>query len=54
MIKKTVEIRDLINGIANDTPMYPDFEEGFKVSRVLDAIAKSYQEKRWVDVEEVA
>lgn len=52
--QKTVEIRDLINGIANDTPMYPDFEEGFKVSRVLDAITKSYQEKRWVDVEEVA
>ncbi|MBS9783067.1 MAG: Gfo/Idh/MocA family oxidoreductase [Pasteurella sp.] len=49
--QKTVEIRDLINGLANPTAkLYPDFEEGFKISRVLDAIALSAQEKRWVDI----
>lgn len=52
--QKSVEIRDLINGIANDDPLYPDFEEGFRVSRVLDAIALSAQQKRWVNVEEMA
>lgn len=52
--QKTVEIRDLINGLANNQNMYPDFEEGFKVSRVLDAIAQSYEQKRWVNVNEIA
>lgn len=52
--QKTVEIRDLVNGIANNCEMYPDFEEGFKVSRILDAIALSCQQKRWVKVEEIA
>lgn len=51
--QKTVEIRDLINGIANHVPMYPDFEEGYKVSRILDAIAHSCKEKRWIKVEEI-
>lgn len=51
--QKTVEIRDLINGIANHVPMYPDFEEGYKVSRILDAIVHSCKEKRWIKVEEI-
>ena len=52
--QKTVEIRDLVNGIASNQPMYPDFEEGYKVSRILDAIALSCTEKRWVNVTEIA
>ena len=51
----TVEIRDLVNGLASpEGVLYPDFEEGYKVSRVLDAIALSYHQKRWVNVEEIA
>jgi hypothetical protein len=30
--QKTVEVRDLVDGIAADAPMWPDFEEGWKVS----------------------
>lgn len=52
--QKTVEIRDLVNGIADNQPMYPDFEEGYKVSRILDAIALSCTEKRWVNLTEIA
>ena len=53
--QKTVEIRDLVNGLASpENTLYPDFEEGYKVSRVLDAIALSCEQKRWVDVEEIA
>lgn len=48
--QKAVEIRDLIDGIANDQPLYPDFLEGYKVALVLDAIASSYQQKRWIEV----
>ena len=53
--QKTVEIRDLVNGLASpEGVLYPDFEEGYKVSSVLDAIALSYHQKRWVNVEEIA
>ncbi|WP_145491264.1 Gfo/Idh/MocA family protein [Yersinia rohdei] len=48
--QKTVEIRDLINGIAAGDRMWPDFEEGWKVSKVLDAIAVSAQEQCWREV----
>ncbi|GAB1667656.1 Gfo/Idh/MocA family oxidoreductase [Mannheimia haemolytica] len=51
--QKAVEIRDLINGIAADDPMYPDFEEGYKISRVLEAIEKSAEEERWVTVSNI-
>lgn len=51
--QKTIEVRDLIDGIAADAPMWPDFEEGWKVSRILDAIALSYQESRWVQVTDI-
>ncbi len=51
--QKTVEIRDLINGIANNQEMWPDFTEGWKVSRILDAIAHSYKEQRWVNITEI-
>ncbi|KYK79348.1 oxidoreductase [Aggregatibacter actinomycetemcomitans serotype f str. SC29R] len=53
--QKTVEIRDLVNAlVSSENTLYPDFEEGYKVSRVLDAIALSCEQKRWIDVEEVA
>jgi predicted dehydrogenase len=51
--QKTVEVRDLVDGIAADVPMWPDFEEGWKVSRVLDAIALSHQEGRWLNVNDI-
>ncbi|MDX7985880.1 Gfo/Idh/MocA family oxidoreductase [Xenorhabdus sp. 12] len=51
--QKTVEVRDLIDGIALNQDMWPDFTEGWKVSRILDAIARSHQEKRWVHVTEI-
>ncbi|MFU9138766.1 Gfo/Idh/MocA family protein [Erwinia tasmaniensis] len=48
--QKTVEIRDLINGVAANDRMWPDFAEGLQVSRVLEAIALSAQQRRWVSV----
>lgn len=48
--QKTVEVRDLVDGIAMGTPLWPDFEEGWKVSRVLDAIALSCQQGRWLNL----
>lgn len=51
--QKTVEVRDLVDGIAADLPMWPDFEEGWKVSRILDAIALSFHQARWVNVNDI-
>ncbi|AOM42737.1 Gfo/Idh/MocA family protein [Xenorhabdus hominickii] len=51
--QKTVEVRDLVDGIALGQDMWPDFTEGWKVSRILDAILCSHQEKRWVNVTEI-
>lgn len=51
--QKSVEIRDLINGIVANDPMFPDFEEGYNISRVLEAIAKSAREKCWIRVKDI-
>ncbi|MBC8946607.1 Gfo/Idh/MocA family protein [Xenorhabdus indica] len=51
--QKTVEVRDLIDGIAQDQAIWPDFTEGWKVSRILDAIVRSHDQKRWVNVSEI-
>ncbi|QUG75200.1 gfo/Idh/MocA family oxidoreductase [Erwinia sp. E602] len=48
--QKTVEVRDLINGIAAGDRMWPDFAEGLQVSKVLEAIAVSATEGRWINV----
>lgn len=51
--QKTLEVRDLVEGIATDAPMWPDFDEGWRVSRVLDAIALSHREGRWLNVTDI-
>jgi len=51
--QKTVERRDLINGIATDVPLWLDFEEGRKASRILNAIALFHQQRRWVNVSDI-
>lgn len=48
--QKTVEVRDLIVGLTENKPMWPDFAEGYNVSKILEAIAKSAEIKRWVNV----
>ncbi|MGL4858726.1 MAG: hypothetical protein ACRC5A_03125, partial [Enterobacteriaceae bacterium] len=52
--QKTVEIRDLIDGIAADRPLWPDFAEGWRVAQVTEAIALSAQQRRWVRVADIA
>ncbi len=42
------------DGIAADAPLWPDFEEGWKVSHILDAITLSHQNDRWVKVTDIA
>ena len=50
---KTIEIYQLLDAVANDKPLQPDFREGFKVSQVIEAALISAEEERWVDVANV-
>lgn len=49
----THSIYNFMNAIANDTKPSPDFVEGAKVNAVLDAMAKSSETRKWVEVPEV-
>ncbi len=48
---KVLEIRELLDAIAEGRPGDPGFEEGAQVSAVLDAVELSVAERRWVDLE---
>lgn len=47
---KTIEVHDLLAGLATGTPVWPDFREGWQVCRVIDAILESDATGRWIDV----
>jgi len=47
---KAVEVRDLIEGIANNTPLWPDFRAAYVVNRIMDAAEQSSHERRWVNL----
>ncbi|MEE9250768.1 MAG: Gfo/Idh/MocA family oxidoreductase [Alphaproteobacteria bacterium] len=51
--QKVIEAYELIEGIANDAPLYPDFRAGWKTSQVIDAVLRAAAERRWVRVDEV-
>ena len=45
---KVIEIRNVLTGIANNHDIYPDFEEGWHVQAVIDAIEQSDRTQSWV------
>lgn len=49
---KTIEVFELLSAVAEGRPAQPDFREGWEVCRVIDAVVKSAEERRWVDVRE--
>jgi len=46
--QKAVEVRDLVEGIVGDRPLWPDFRAAYEVNRVIDAIESSHAEGRWI------
>lgn len=50
--QKIVEVRDLIEGIATNKPIWPDFRAGYNVNLVIDAIEKSHQLGQWINIKE--
>ncbi len=49
---KTIEIYQLLDGIANDKLLKPDFKDGYKVSQVIEASLISAAEERWVKIDD--
>ena len=47
---KTIEVAELIEAFAGGAPAYPDFEEGYQVQRTVEAVKRSAEERRWIDV----
>jgi predicted dehydrogenase len=50
---KTIEVRDLLLGLAGESPPWPDFREAWQVQRVVDAVVTSAAEGRWVAIAEI-
>jgi len=44
---KVIEVRGLIEGIAHDAPLEPDFRGAWRIAQVVDAIQRSAAERRW-------
>ncbi|TGR79561.1 gfo/Idh/MocA family oxidoreductase, partial [Mesorhizobium sp. M2D.F.Ca.ET.223.01.1.1] len=47
---KMIECRELLMRIAGKPARIIDFEEGLEIERTVHAMARSFQEQRWVDV----
>lgn len=43
-----LQIYELLRGIAKETPPTPSFYDGWQVDRIIEAVAKSATENRWV------
>lgn len=48
--QKAVEVRDLIEGLVADKPLWPDFRAAMEVNRVIDALEQSHAEGRWISL----
>lgn len=46
------EVNELIKGIANQTPVVPDFYDGLRCQQVLDRVMQSADERKWITVPE--
>ena len=51
--QKILEARELISAIAEGRPAEPDFAFGHRITRTIDAVLRSIDERRWVRVNEV-
>ena len=50
---KTIEIRDLVEGLAGASSPWPDFREAMEVQRAVDACIRSDRTRSWVDIADV-
>lgn len=48
--QKIIEVRDLVDGLAANKPMWPDFRAAYEVSRVIDAWENSHASGQWISL----
>ncbi len=48
--QKVIEIRDLVEAILNERPLWPDFRAAYETDRVVEAIERSAAERCWVQL----
>lgn len=51
--QKIIEARDFIVAVAEGGRAEPDFDFGHRISRVIDAVLLSVDERRWVRIDEI-
>jgi predicted dehydrogenase len=47
---KVIEVAHLLDGIATGAPLHPDFEGGWRIEQVADALLASAERRAWVRV----
>jgi predicted dehydrogenase len=47
---KVLEIHELIRAIEAGRPIWPDFAEGERVQRIMEAIEQSHAERAWIEI----
>lgn len=47
------EMYEFVQSISKGTAVFPDFKDGYECCRILDAVEKSADEGRWVEIEEI-
>jgi predicted dehydrogenase len=47
---KVIEVRDLIQSINEDTDVFSDFSNGYRVQQIVDAIEQADKEQAWVGI----
>ncbi|WP_026486785.1 levoglucosan dehydrogenase [Caldanaerobius polysaccharolyticus] len=47
---KIIECHDFIKSIVEDTEVSPNFEDGYKISLICDAIIESSEKQKWIKV----
>ena len=48
---KICELHELLSSIETDERIWPDFEAGLVIEKVMDAVDRSARDQRWIDVE---
>ena len=48
--QKIIEVRELVESIAEKRPAYPDFRFGWTINKIIDAVDKSVLTKKWEEI----
>jgi predicted dehydrogenase len=46
---KVIEVRNLVRAIECGEPFQPDFDEGLRVQKIMEAIEQSSREQAWIE-----